>query len=197
MSPPATDDPFATLGLPVRYRIDAARLRGAHVRLMAAAHPDRAATPIEAAEFARRASRINEAQQTLADPIRRAEAILRLTGAASHEGSALPQAFLIEAMELREALDEAIASGDDARVQSLRDDAIAQRDEAIAELDERFDRLVRLTGEQGSGDAPAQPQSERSSEIAAIGATLSRLRYVVRMIERASGIDRDPSDSEG
>jgi molecular chaperone HscB len=197
VSPPATDDPFATLGLPVRYRIDAARLRGAHVRLMAAAHPDRAATPVEAAEFARRASLINEAQRTLADPVRRAEAILRLIGAPSNEGATLPQSFLIEAMELREALDEAIAAGDHARIQSLRDDAIAKRDEAIAELDERFDRLDRLTGVGVAGDTSVPPASERASEFAAVGATLSRLRYIVRLIERASGIDRDPSDSEG
>ncbi len=185
MSPPATDDPFATLGLPHSFRLDPASLRAAYIRLMETAHPDRATSQLDAADRARRAAAINDAQRRLAHPLRRAEAMLQVAGAAGLASAALPPDFLVEAMELREELDEALANRDVDRIASLRAAAVARRD---AEIDRLADHLDRVFAE--NGDA-------RAAAVAAAQDALNRLRYVMRLIDRVADADGDLPGAEG
>ena len=84
-------------------------------------HPDRFA---HAGDAERRASlqwttRVNEAYRTLKDPVQRGKHLLELHGidVAFETNTAMPPEFLMQQMELREALDEA---KDAARLDSLR-----------------------------------------------------------------------------
>jgi len=118
-------DAFAALGLAPRFDIPARELRAAWMRRAARAHPDAAGAVDESA-------RINDAMRILSDPIRRAEALLELRGVRVAEGRALPQAFLLEMMELRERADD--AAGDGAALAALRAEAVERREAAIAEM---------------------------------------------------------------
>jgi len=124
-----TEDPFALLGLDRRFDLDARALRAAWMRRIAAAHPDAEGAAAEAA-------RLNEAQRALADPLSRAALLLRLAGAPATDERALPDGFLVEMMELREAADE--ARGDDVRLDALAAEARARREAALAEIGEAF-----------------------------------------------------------
>lgn len=124
-------DPFAMLGLPRRFDLDARALRSAWMQRVAAAHPD-------ASGGAGEAALLNEAQRTLADPLARAAAILELGGAPATDERALPEGFLIEMMELREAADE--AAGDPARQQALLGEARARRESGLARIAAAFAR---------------------------------------------------------
>jgi DnaJ-domain-containing protein 1 len=179
VSRPATDDPFELLGLPPSFRLDAAAIRAAQVRRMTLVHPDRAAGPAQAADFARLAAAINDAARRLGDPITRGEALLRRarSGTAGQTGGGEPIApdamFLMEAMELREALDEAIESGDAERLAILRADAEGRYEEACEAAADALDALGH------SIPSPA-PAPSRDAEQA-----LARLRYATRLRDRA------------
>jgi molecular chaperone HscB len=100
-------------------------------------HPDRFA---HAGDAERRASlqwttRVNEAYRTLKDPVQRGKHLLELHGidVAFETNTAMPPEFLMQQMELREALDEA---KDAARLDSLRSRLQQERsslEKAIAE----------------------------------------------------------------
>ncbi|HMN95139.1 MAG TPA: DnaJ domain-containing protein [Phycisphaerales bacterium] len=106
-------DPFALLGLPRRYDLDLRAIEGAHLRLLATLHPDRIADEVERPEAARRMAEVNAAREVLLDDERRADALVVLLGGPTREEErALPEGFLADVLELRERLDEAIASGD-------------------------------------------------------------------------------------
>jgi molecular chaperone HscB len=179
VSRPATDDPFELLGLPPSFRIDAARIRAAQVRRMTTVHPDRADGPAQAAEFARAAAAINDAARRLGDPIARGEALLaRLRGERDSRSpadlSTAPNAaFLMEAMELREALDEAIEAQDAERIASLRADADDRFDVAMTDTADALEALGRLAA------SSAETEVRRACEA------LARLRYATRLRDRA------------
>jgi molecular chaperone HscB len=139
------------LGVERRFAQDAVALERRYKELARASHPDRFARADAAARRAalRRAVALNEAWKTLKDPARRAEYLLSLAGieVASEQGTvrtaddgsrrrtAVPAALLGEVLELREALHEARAAGDDRRVAELARDVEARRaaaHEAIA-----------------------------------------------------------------
>ncbi len=109
-------DPFATLGIARSFEVDLAATEKTHRELSRALHPDRF---VNAGVSERRAAlskavEVNEAWRIVRDPIRRAEALLELEGVKAPEGKeAQPDAeFLMEMLELREALAEAKAERD-------------------------------------------------------------------------------------
>ena len=86
-------------------------------------HPDRF---VHAGDAERRASlqwttRVNEAYRTLKDPVQRGKHLLELHGVdvAFETNTAMPQDFLLQQMELREALEDAKHA---AELDSLRSD---------------------------------------------------------------------------
>ena len=117
-----TADHFALLGLPRRYRIDAAALDRAYRTLQAEIHPDRHASADDAARrLALQASaRVNEAFSVLHDPAGRGEYLLGLQGVASlaETDTSMPMDFLAEQMERREELEDANARGDHAALEA-------------------------------------------------------------------------------
>lgn len=100
---------FELFGLPVGYIVDAEQLAVRYRELQRLVHPDRFAN---ATEQERRLSmqgsvHINEALQTLKDPIRRARYLLSLNGIDmdGQQETTRDTVFLMEQMALREELE--------------------------------------------------------------------------------------------
>ncbi len=102
---------FTLFGIPEQFAQDRATLDTRWKELQREAHPDKFAAQGAAAQRVAMqwSVRINEAYQRLKDPVQRAGYLCELNGAPIHAESntAMPTAFLMQQMELREALDEA------------------------------------------------------------------------------------------
>jgi len=135
-------DHFALFGLPRRQALDLEQLEARYRALQAQAHPDRFAhgSAAEKRRAEQLTARINEAWQTLKDPLRRARYLLELAGhdAGLETNTAMPLEFLQEQMELREAVAEAKASGDAAALEAQQ----AQLRRAMREAHARLQTLL-------------------------------------------------------
>ncbi len=114
MQPALDKNYFEIFGLPETFDINTAILKDRYHDLQQQLHPDRYAT---ATDHEKRLSvqmtaLINEALQTLKDPLRRGRYLLQLRGIDTNDevDTAMDPAFLMEQMELREALDAACDS---------------------------------------------------------------------------------------
>ena len=137
-------DHFELFGLPPGYALDPARLESSYRDLQGQVHPDRfAAAPEAERRVAMQwAARANEAYRTLKDPVDRARYLLGLKGFDTGEESntAMPPDFLMQQMEWREAVAEARAARDAARLASLREDIDGERAEMLHQLERAIDR---------------------------------------------------------
>lgn len=109
VQPPGQRDHFRRLGLPVTFDIDKADLDRRYFELQRRLHPDRFATKSakEKALSQQQATSLNEAYETLHDPLKRAVYILHLHGVdVLTEGcnQLNDPVVLMEAMEMHEAL---------------------------------------------------------------------------------------------
>ncbi len=178
-----TMDPFATLGAPRRFDLDLAVLEKTHRELSRALHPDKFAQAgaSERRAALEKAANVNEAWRILRDPIRRAEALFRAEGLAvgeTNEPKASP-AFLMEVMEEREALAEARAAKDLAKVQKLGG-AIAVRAKAVeAKLTAGF-----------SGGAPPKDELDKLLPL------LGELRFYRRFLDEVEAIEEEAREAE-
>lgn len=175
------NDPFDILGVEPRFDLDLRELDQRHRDVSRALHPDRytGAPPAERRMALGRAIEANEAVRLLRDPIRRAEALLKRTGAAvgeTGEPKASP-ALLMEMMESREELSEAAKKKDLARVKKLGEAMTAREAATLAALGAAF----------GSSLLPTQ-------STAAVLPLLGELRYLKRFLDEVSAIEEDLTD---
>jgi molecular chaperone HscB len=102
---------FQLFQIPEQFAQDRATLDARWKELQREAHPDKFAAQGAAAQrIAMQWSvRINEAYQRLKDPVQRAAYLCELHGAPinAENNTAMPAAFLMQQMELREALEDA------------------------------------------------------------------------------------------
>jgi molecular chaperone HscB len=138
-----SQDYFALFGLPVGFPVDRERLADAYRALQGAVHPDRfAAGSDQERRLSMQAStRVNEAFQTLKDPLARARYLLTLyTGDPGIDNETTRDAaFLMEQMELRESLAEARSQSDPLAVIGAVLDQLQRQDRALhAELTALF-----------------------------------------------------------
>lgn len=109
-------DYFALFGLAPSYELDAARLRQRLHELQREYHPDRVAHLDDSArhQAVRQSALINDAYDTLSQPVKRAHYLLRLRGVELPSDAATfsDTTFLMTQMELREELAEASDNGD-------------------------------------------------------------------------------------
>jgi len=138
---------FELFDLAPGYALDSAALEAAYRGIQARVHPDRFA---HASDAERRASmqwttRVNEAYRTLKSPVQRARYLLELNGVdvAFETNTSMPTEFLVQQMELREALERAGDAKDAAALDALRGELRAERlvmERALAEaIDARRD----------------------------------------------------------
>ncbi|WP_454763541.1 Fe-S protein assembly co-chaperone HscB [Cupriavidus campinensis] len=132
------DDFFSLFGLPVRFEVDQASLDEAYRTVQSQAHPDRFA---KAGDAERRvamqwAAHANEAYRTLRQPLKRAIYLLSLRGVdiQAENNTAMAPAFLMQQMEWREALQEAVEDRAADRLDALLRDLRQERRERLAAL---------------------------------------------------------------
>jgi len=121
-------DDFELFGLVQRFAQDRASIDARWKDLQREAHPDKFSAQGAAAQrLAMQWSvRINEAYQRLKDPLKRAAYLCELHGVAvnAENNTAMPAAFLMQQMEWREALDDAVSTSEveeiDKQVMSAR-----------------------------------------------------------------------------
>lgn len=107
-------DAFARFGLEPSFELDLSALEQRHLQLSRRLHPDRliGKDPRQQARALTLSSALNEAYALLQDERRRAELLLVLGGGKTAErDKRTPPAFLLEQLELREAVEEARAAG--------------------------------------------------------------------------------------
>lgn len=163
-------DPFQTLGQPARFDLDEADLHAKFIHASSTHHPDRHTDPVAQAEAAEQAAEINRAYAILSDPERRADALLTLLGGpAKDEDKSLPPALLMDMMETREQLEEAVADNNKKELERLRGWASDQRHAHLTKIAELFE-----------GEESTLPESKAKS----IRLELNALRYIQRMLEQ-------------
>jgi molecular chaperone HscB len=174
-------DHFQVFGLPRKFDLDVVDLEQRYKELTKILHPDRYA---KADPRARRASlersvQLNQAWRTLSSPVARAEYLLALAGIDLGEGGRngesssnratqpMDTSLLVEVMELREAMAEARAKGDNVKLSHLAAGVQALHDNEMAEVAKCF--------------------SQESPDHSAIAARMVAARYYRRFLEEARG----------
>jgi molecular chaperone HscB len=163
VQPPAPIDHFARLDLPRRFDIDVADLDRRYFALQRQLHPDRFASRSarERAVSQSQAVALNEAYETLKDPLSRAEYMLKLHGVdVNPDGcnTVRDPTLLMEQLMRREALAEA----------GTREDV----DAIAAETRDEFDRGLRAAAE-----------AFASNDLEAAEISITRLKYLGKLLD--------------
>jgi len=166
---------FVLFGLPRTFDVDHDLLETHYRELQRSVHPDRFvnAPSQERRLSMQQATRINEAYQTLKDPLRRGRYLLELAGYQFNDEhhTTSDSRFLIEQMELREALVD-----------------IREASDPMAALEKIMDRITadfdKLTGELRR---QLEDGDEESSGMAAD--TLMKMQFFRRLEEEATELE--------
>lgn len=134
---------FELFGLPLGFEIDGAALSSRYRELQRAVHPDNFASAREQERLmaVQKTAEINDAFQTLKFPLTRAEYLLRLQGLELRGESTTIKdpMFLMEQLELREALEELPDSADpDSAAMALADRLAADRKQMYGEFQAQY-----------------------------------------------------------
>lgn len=147
---------FELFHLPARFDIDLAALDTAYREVQGRVHPDRFvnASDTEKRVAMQWATRANEAYQTLKNPQKRAKYLCEMNGVdlQTESNTSMPREFLMQQMELREALDDARAGKDLDALDGL--DAEIRR--------ERKQHLARIGAQLDAGDYEQAAQGVRA-----------------------------------
>jgi molecular chaperone HscB len=174
------NDPFEMLGVERRFDLDLVSLEKRHRELSRALHPDKYAQAgaSERRAVLEKAASVNEAWRTVRDPIKRAQALFSLAGILvgdDHEPKSNP-AFLMEVLEQREALADARAAKDLAKVRAIG----AAMEKRAAETEQK------LT----AGFAAAGPVLARDA-VEPLVPLLGELRFYKRFLDEVSAIEEE------
>ena len=135
---------FELFGLPRAFSLDLSALEKAYRDIQSRVHPDRFAHAGDAERRAslQRTTRVNEAFQVLRNPVSRAAHLLALHGVdvAFETNTAMPQPFLMQQMELREALESAVAARDASQLAQIQKGLASDKASLEKQLAERIDR---------------------------------------------------------
>jgi molecular chaperone HscB len=150
---------FERLGLPRRFRLDAAELERNYLAKSREVHPDFTGNdPVSLAESAA----LNEAYSTLRDPFRRAEYLLTMEGGPlAGEAKQMPPEFLEEMLDLRMRIEE-VKEGPDRS--AMEADLARRRDGLLDAAAKQFDRLA---------DA-----ADRADVLTAVRRTLNATKFI-------------------
>ena len=168
---------FELFGMPIGFRVDSAELASRYRELQKVVHPDRYAAAGEQSQrmSLQSATMVNEAYEVLRDPLKRAQYLLSLQDEAydPRPQTLNDPAFLMQQMELREALE---------RVQTAADPQ--------AEID----ALMREIGALIKGQiAQLAVQFEDSSadQLAAAAQTVQKMQFLNKLHAEAEAIESD------
>lgn len=152
VQPPGQADHFQRLGLSMSFDVDVPDLDQRYFDMQRRLHPDRFATRCsqEKALSQQQATAINDAYETLKEPLARADYLVHLRGmGVLPEGCNLvnDQDLLMETMELREALTEAETLEQVDELSARADDDIRRCIEQLSKLfaDDDIEGACKLT----------------------------------------------------
>jgi molecular chaperone HscB len=178
-----SQDPFALLGVERRFDLDLKVLEKTHRELSRALHPDKFAQAgaSERRAVLEKAASVNEAWRTVRDPIKRAEALFELAGrkvGEDNEPKASP-AFLMAVLEEREALADARAAKDLAKVRAVGETMTRRADATQKKLADGFATI-------GSGSVtPDRAAVEKLVPL------LGELRFYKRFLDEVAAIEEE------
>ncbi|MDH2915679.1 MAG: Fe-S protein assembly co-chaperone HscB [Gallionella sp.] len=143
-------DFFQLFELPSRFQIDNAALDQRYRDLQSQVHPDKFSHLSESDQrrSVQWATRVNEGYQTLRSPLARGRYMLSLLGVDTQEetNTAMPLDFLMQQMEWREALQDALQSKDidalDVLSDNNRQETATLQQQLGRQLDESHDHLA-------------------------------------------------------
>lgn len=166
---------FELFGIPQAYLVDKKALAERYLDLQRLTHPDRHANADDARRrlAAQSAARVNEAYETLKDPILRGKYLLGLMGVTMTElgESTRDSAFLMEQMEMREALEEARDKPDPyAEVAALGERVERQITSLVARMAIHF-------------ETPDAQQLEAAREI------LRKMQFLQRLLQEVERVE--------
>lgn len=171
---------FELFGLPVGFIVDTDALAENYRELQRVIHPDRYAN---ASEQERRlsmqgASRINEAFETLKDPIGRASYLLTLYGIEmdAQTETTHDMAFLMEQMDLREELAD------------IRDQADPYG--SVLELSGRISKQIKTL----VGQMAVQFESATPDQLEAAREILRKMRFLQKLRHEAESVEAELED---
>ncbi|MCB2262412.1 MAG: Fe-S protein assembly co-chaperone HscB [Candidatus Thiosymbion ectosymbiont of Robbea hypermnestra] len=171
---------FALFGLPLSYRVDNDRLAQRYRALQQALHPDRyaAASDRERRLSLQASTQVNAAFQTLRDPLARARYLLSLhTGDHGDERESTRDAkFLMEQLELREALAE------------VRDQA-----DPLAAVGAILDRLADHTRALTS-ELETLPEAPSAQDLEAAQEQVRKLQFITKCRQQAQDLEAELED---
>lgn len=165
-------DPFSALGLPPSFDLDARTIAERKLALSRALHPDRyVGRPAgERRAALSKALEVNDAARRLSNPITRAEALLIKWGDENPEALPSPsQAFLMDILELREALRAAGRAHERAKMDALIADVEVRKQETLQRLSDAF----------------AEVERDATKTRTVLHQFLSELRYLQRFCDEA------------
>ncbi len=168
---------FELFGLPVSYRVDSALLAERYRALQQTLHPDRYAA---AGDRERRLSmqasiRVNEAFETIKDPLARARYLLSLyTGDhGDKQESTQDAAFLMEQMELREALAQ-----------------VKEQSDPMAAVGEILDRLTDHSGRL-VGELETLLETPSAQDLEAAWGLVRKLQFIAKCRMEAEELEAE------
>lgn len=148
---------YELFGMPVAYRVDKAALSERYRELQKVVHPDRFASGTEQEQRVslQQTTQVNEAYETLKDPVKRAIYLLKLNGVDvdMEKETTHDTHFLMEQLEMREQLAEA----------RHQDDPLAVLDDLMSRIDGMIKALVAQLTMQFETATTEQLQAARES----------------------------------
>ena len=134
---------FELFQLPASFDVDMDALDSAYREIQGRVHPDRFvnASDAEKRVAMQWATRANEAYQTLRNPMLRARYLCELNGVdlQTESNTAMPMDFLMQQMELREALGDARASKDAEALDELEAQVRGEKKSRLAQVGKLLD----------------------------------------------------------
>jgi len=168
---------FALFGLPLRYRLNSALLSERYRAFQRALHPDRfaGASDREKRLSMQASAHVNQAYQTLKDPLERARYLvsLHVDSPGDEKETTQDMGFLMEQMELREAL--AAVKG--------RSDPHAAVGEVLGRLSAQAGTLVQEL--EALPDQPSAQDLETAREL------VRKLQFVTKCRMEAENLEAD------
>ncbi len=181
----APNNYFLLLGLPVSFDIDKKTLNHNYHELQKTVHPDKFASASDRERMlsVQKAAQINDALETLKNPQRRSAYLLSLFGIDLGENdSSVDPVFLMEQMELREALSQVEES----------DDPLGKLDDILAHVKSRIKAAVMALDTQFqailANDITEQEQQKR---LAQVKSETLKMQFLNRLQEEAMNKEED------
>lgn len=170
---------FELFGMPVGFVMDREKLVERYRDLQKVVHPDRFAN---ASDQERRismqgATRVNEAFQTLKDPLARARYLLVLNGIDLDEETTTDTDFLMQQLELREELAEV-------RTQAEPFVVIA---DLLSRIDQNINRLIGQIASRFEAGTPTQLEQARE--------LVRKLQFLQKLRAEAQAIEAELDES--